>query len=377
VAATDPSRTSASLPGALLAAALALPQLGVTAHAETAPERGYVGFKVLDYLDSQPGTDRIRVKAPALTAMVPVNAHWSVAGTWIVDSISGASPAYHDKAITPMHDRRRAADVAVTHYLPQGTWALGATHSSESDYLSRSLYGVFTRSSDSKNTVWNWGANLSDDRINPTNGLVRNEIKRSVDLLMGVTQVMSSNDLLQGQLGWSQSQGYLSDPYKVLDERPRSRTRQTVLLRWNHHLEDQGATVRTAYRHFQDDWGVRAHTLDLEHIQPLAESWKLSTALRYYSQSAARFYVDAEAGNSPFAPNPAPGARWYSLDQRLSAYGAFTLGGKLSYQLDRDTLVDLKYERYEQRGAWAPGSGSPNLLPFRARSLQWGLTRWF
>ena len=39
------------------------------AHAETAPERGYVTFKMLDYLDSQPGADRIRVRAPALSAL--------------------------------------------------------------------------------------------------------------------------------------------------------------------------------------------------------------------------------------------------------------------------------------------------------------------
>ena len=109
VAATDPSQ---GLSGALLAAALALPHLGMPAHAETAPERGQVSFKLLDYLDSQPGTERIRVKAPALTALVPVNAQWSVTGTWIADSISGASPAYHDKAITPMRDRRQAADDA-------------------------------------------------------------------------------------------------------------------------------------------------------------------------------------------------------------------------------------------------------------------------
>ena len=334
-----------------MAAALALPHLGMPAHAETAPERGQVSFKLLDYLDSQPGTERIRVKAPALTALVPVNAQWSVTGTWIADSISGASPAYHDKAITPMRDRRQAADVSVTHYLPQGTWALGAAHSSESDYLSRSLYGTLSRSSESKNTVWNWGASMSDDRINPTNKVVENEAKRSVDLLMGVTQVLGMNDIVQAQLGWSQSQGYLSDPYKILDERPRSRTRQTLLLRWNHHLENLGATVRSAYRHFQDDWGIRAHTLDLEHVQTLNESWKLSGVTRYYSQSAARFYVDADGSNSPFAPSPAPGARWSSLDQRLSAYGAVTLGAKLTYQVDRDTVVDLKYEHYEQRGA--------------------------
>eukprot|EP01036_Dinobryon_divergens_P046603 gene46603-62329_t len=53
------------------------------AHAETAPERGYVTFKMLDYLDSQPGADRIRVRAPALSALVPLGDKWSLSGTLI------------------------------------------------------------------------------------------------------------------------------------------------------------------------------------------------------------------------------------------------------------------------------------------------------
>jgi len=365
------------LQAALVAAVLALPNLGSVAHAETAPDRGYVGFKVLDYLDSQPGAERIRVKAPAITALVPINAEWSASGTLITDSISGASPAYHSSALTPMHDFRRAFDASLTRYLPQGTWSLGASHSKERDYLSRSLYGSATRSDESKNTVWNWGASYTDDLINPTNHIVTDETKRSVDLIAGVTQVVSANDIVQLNLGWSQSQGYLSDPYKVMDERPHSRIRQTLQTRWNHHLDDTDATLRGAYRYFQDNWGIRAHTFELEHVQPLAEDWKITGGLRYYTQNAARFYVNADGSNGPFAPSPPQGAAWYSMDQRLSGYGAVTLSAKLIYQIDRDTAIDLKYELYEQRAAWAMGAGSPNLLPFRARSVQWGLTHWF
>ena len=367
---------------ALLTAALALPGLGLVAmdaHAETAPERGYVALKVLDYLDSQPGADRIRVKAPALSALVPLGDQWSMTGTLITDSISGASPAYYNAAITPMHDFRRAYDASVTRYLPQGTWSLGASHSKESDYLSRSLYGTVTRSNESKNTTWNLGGGLTRDAINPNNRVVENETKQTVDLLAGVTQVMGINDIAQINLGWSQSQGYLSDPYKVFDERPRSRTRQTVQTRWNHHTDSLGSTERLAYRYFQDSWGIRAHTFDLEHVHPLGEQWKATAALRYHSQNAARFYIESDGSAvGPFGPSIPQGAAYYALDQRLSAYGAVTYGLKLTHQWDANTAIDFKLENYEQRGSWALGTtGSANLLPFKARSLQWGLTRWF
>ncbi|WP_295523710.1 DUF3570 domain-containing protein [Limnohabitans sp. Rim8] len=379
MAATEPS-----LQTALLAAAMALPGLCLVtpiAHAETAPERGYVSFKVLDYLDSQPGAERIRVRAPALSALVPLGDQWSVSGTLITDSISGASPAYHDAAITPLRDFRRAVDASVTHYLPQGTWSLGVSHSKEADYLSRSVYGTGTRSNDSKNTIWNWGLAVSNDDITPLKPIQKlpsgAQTKQTVDLIAGVTQVLSPNDLVQINLGWSQNQGYLSDPYKRLDQRPDSRTRQTLQVRWNHHLEGSGATMRSAYRYFQDSWQIRAHTLDMEHIQPLGEQWKVSSIVRYYSQSAARFYVESDGKISPFGPRITPGLDHQSLDSRLSAFGAITLGFKLTHQLSRDTQIDLKLEHYEQRGRWAMGAGSANLLPFRARSLSWGLTHWF
>ncbi|WP_431476573.1 DUF3570 domain-containing protein [Massilia eburnea] len=65
-----------------------------------------------------------------------------------------------------------------------------------------------------------------------------------------------------------------------------------------------------------------------------------------------------------------------SADQRLSGFGAVTLGVKLAKQLNRDWAVDFKVERYEQRGAWRLfGSGSPGLASMRALSLQIGVTR--
>ena len=87
-----------SLRSLLLGAALALPMIGAT-HAESAPERGLVALKYLDYLDRQPGIDRIRVRAPALSVLAPVGGDWAVGGALISDAISGASPAFHSSGI--------------------------------------------------------------------------------------------------------------------------------------------------------------------------------------------------------------------------------------------------------------------------------------
>lgn len=374
--ATSPSSPSA-LQITLLSAALALPAVH-DAHAESAPERGSVSFKLLDYLDSQPDAERVRVRAPSLGVLVPLGSDWSLSGSVISDGISGASPAYHSTALSKLHDRRRAADVSATRYWSGGSWTLGANISSESDYLSRGLSLQATRDSEDKNTTWSAGLAFSNDAINPSNHVVSNERKRVAEVLVGVTQVLGTHDIAQLNLGYSRGSGYFSDPYKQFDNRPREKNHRTLLARWNHHVDATEGTARLSYRYYADSYGIKAHTFGLEYVQPLPAGWTLTPLLRVYTQSAARFYFDAEAEPGPFGPTPPEGAVYTSADQRVSAFGARTWGIKLAKQLGADWLLDVKFERYGQRAGWRLfGTGSPNLAPFNARMVQIGVSRAF
>lgn len=362
---------------ALMAAALALPAVR-SAHADSAPERASLAFKWLDYKDSQRGEDRIRVRAPSALLVLPLSGDWAVGGTLTSDAISGASPAYHTTAITPMHDKRNALELNATRYFANGSLTLGSSVSRESDYLSRNLSVQGSLADESKNTTWTAGLALGRDRINPSTQIVTNEHKRSTDVLAGVTQVLGTHDIAQLNVGWSSGSGYFSDPYKAMDERPRGRRHTTLLARWNHHFEASSGTLRSSYRYYTDSFGVKAHTLGLEYVQPLTQGWTVTPLLRLYTQTAANFYVDADASTDPFPPNPPADWAHYTEDQRLSAFGARTLGLKLAKQIDANWNVDVKYERYSQRASWTlEGRGSPGLAPFNARSLQLGVSRQF
>ncbi|MCX7174426.1 MAG: DUF3570 domain-containing protein [Proteobacteria bacterium] len=364
-----------SVGASLLTAAMALSGL---VHAENAPERGLISLKHLDYQDSQPGDSRIHIDASAVTVMAPIAGEWSVSGTLTSDGISGASPAYHTTGLTPMHDKRHAIDSEITRYFPDGTLSFGASVSTESDYLSRSVSVTGTKSSEDKNTTWTAGIGLTSDRINPTNGIVVDESKQVTDLLVGVTQVLTSVDIVQLSLGHSWGRGYFSDPYKILDNRPRVHDHSTLMARWNHHFVSTDGTVRFSYRYYSDSGDIKAHTLGAEYVQPLAEGWTVTPLVRLYSQSAANFYIDAEAVPSPFAPSPPADASYYSGDQRVSAFGAHTLGLKLAKKINPDWLVDIKLENYGQRAAWRLfGTGSPYLAAFNYRSVQLGVSRQF
>jgi hypothetical protein len=362
----------------ILSAALMLP--GVQAHAEAPPTNGVISVGYLDYRDSQSGLDRIKVHAPSVSIMAPVAGVWSISGSLVKDDVSGASPRYHTavSGASHMDDDRKAGDVALTRYLDRGSVTVGAAYSTEHDYVSRALSLKGSYESEDRNRTWTAGIGHSDDKIDPVNQIVTNERKRTTNFLLGVTQVLTANDVAQLTLGYDNGSGYFSDPYKAFDNRPRTRYETTLLARWNHHVAATDGITRLTYRYYRDSFGVRGHTLGAEYVQPLKDGWTLTPEVRLYTQSAASFYYDPVYDSKLGAPFPPGynGTGYMSADQRLSGFGAVTLGLKASKQIDKLWSVDAKVSAYQQRGSWRLfHQGSPGLDALRAQTIQIAVNR--
>lgn len=370
------------VPGAMLPAvapALLAAVAPGAAQAETAPEQGLVATKLLDYQDRQPGLKRTHVRAPSAYLLLPIRDEWALEASAVSDSVSGASPRYHTavSGASKQVERRRAGDVKLTRYEPRHSWHVGAAGSDENDFHSLALSGGATLSSEDNNRTYSLAAALTRDRISATNNPGLHERRRTLQLSVGLAQNLSERDVVQGTLSFSRGRGFYDDPYKFPDHRPDHRNQLAAVLRWNHHVESLGASLRSGYRYYGDSFGIRAHTLDVEWVQPLGERIRLTPALRYHSQRAARFYFDPvyDTGlGEPFPPGWTPGTV-ASADQRLSGFGALGLSLKVDVKLDAAWSVDFKIDHYAQRGAWRlGGSGSPGLAPFSARWLQAGLS---
>ena len=362
---------------ALFAAAMALPS-SHSAFAEAAPERGIVSFKYLNYEDSQPDQDRIKVNAYSVTGMAPIAGKWSISTTYTNDSVSGASPDFKPKdfkpiisGASPIKENRQSVDLSLTRYFSNGALTLGSSYSKENDYISRSYSAQQSISTEDKNTTFTLGGSYTTDTINP-NYKDDHTIfydKRVVSGLIGVTRILTKQDIVQCNIGYSRGKGYYSDPYKLYDERPDKRESKTVTTRWNHHFDRQDGTSRISYRYYTDTYGIKAHTFGVEYVQPLPNEWTVTPLVRFYSQTAANFYLPNFSDTGQDLPT------YYSLDQRLSAFGAFTIGLKVEKKIAKDWLVDAKYESYEQRQEWSlSGGGDASIPPFKARSIQLGLS---
>lgn len=367
-----PSRATAQ---ALMAAATGLGLGGPSpAQANPAPTETTVAFKLLDYVDRQPGFRRMAIRAPAVSLVTPLGEQWSVEGSAVTDAISGASPAYYSVADSAqrIEERRNAADARLTRHSAHASASIGVALSSEPDYRSRVLSLGSSFQTPDRNTTFNIGLGHAEDRILPLKRGVRVEShKRVTDGLLGLTQVLSPVDIVQVNLTHARGRGDYSDPYKLFDLRPRSRNQTSVLLRWNHHFRGPEATMRLSARHYRDSFDIRAQTWSAEWVQPVSAAWSVTPLLRMHRQSAASFYAPPDPKDLESLRIPAgviPGRSILSFDQRLSAFDARTLGLRLAWKIDAQWTTDLRVEQYRQRSVETP---------FDARFTHWGVSRTF
>ena len=427
VAATDPSRNRGL--GAIVLSACALPGVMCgTARAEEAPDQAVVEIKVSGYRDAQDKNaginvagaaarqsvqsastvqghatissasggsggggglsglnlgsnllDRIVVTSPSIYALVPLGRQWSAEGSLTVDEISGASPSYYTNSTSfvHFHDRRTGGDAKLTRYFERAAVSLGVASSKESDYTSNALSAGARFSSADQNTTLNVGVGLTRDVSNPNNQLVHDAHKDTNEYQIGLTQALGARDLVQIDYTRSLENGYLNDPYKSFDNRPDRRSANVVQTRWNHWLG--GAALKLGYRYYGDTFGIRSHTFDLALAVPAGGDSRstFTPSLRYYTQGAASFYVNPDATSASY-PAPSDLSGFYSLDQRLSAYGAISVGAKYDWAIDSNWSMDAKLDIYRQQSGFRLiGQGSPGLSPLSAFIWQVGIKRTF
>ncbi len=138
-------------------------------------------------------------------------------------------------------------------------------------------------------------------------GRESSDSKSIVDLLVGVTQVLNRNAILQLNYNYSQSSGYMTDPYKlvsiletaagpdlgeplyhVYENRPDSRSKHAIYAGTKWWL-GEGDLLNVSYRYMTDDWGVDSHTIDLRYRFGMSNDQYIEPHFRYYTQTAADF----------------------------------------------------------------------------------------
>ncbi|HEV8266813.1 MAG TPA: DUF3570 domain-containing protein [Thermoanaerobaculia bacterium] len=289
------------------------------------------------------------------------------------------------------HDTRFA--LALTYQRPltaRSDVDVGVSFSTEYDYTHLGVNGRYGLALNERNTTFALGLAFAHDTVRPVGGTpipfapmlelgdtsnkLGNDSKNVLDVLFGVTQVLGKRTIAELSYSFSRSNGYLTDPYKILsvvdpvtgdpvvgpgipylylfEKRPGERTKQSLFAEVKHRLGRPVLDV--SYRYMTDDWGVRSHTVDFRWRQLIGESWYVQPHLRYYTQSEADFY-------RPYLRNGDPLPQYAAADYRLGKLDGVTLGVKFGRLFTNAREGSVRIEYFRQAGRGPPGAAFGSL----------------
>ncbi len=378
---TEKSRTLS----ALTSAALAIPVAAVSNHvaADAPPTMTEVGYRYSQYQeddlsesdvfnsDSGGSTQRYDINIHQFRVLAPAGDNYSVDATFDYETMSGASPmgtvsdgdggALLVMSGASIEDTRMDLNVKTTRYYESGNASVIGGYSTEDDYEAFNVGLEGEKHINDKLTTLMGGVGYSDDTIEPTQKLgairVTEEDKYTATIFAGIAQVINAESVLQTSINYAYSDGYLSDPYKLIDQRPDSRASIAWNTRYRYYLGSLDAAVHADYRLYTDDWDMVSHTIGFEWHQNIDPNLRVIPSFRYYSQSQADFYK----------PSDMQGLEGdQSSDYRLSPFGAVTFGlSAVAHSYNWKVIVSA--ERYISGGDLALGTVEtehPGLLQY-------------
>lgn len=433
MAATERSKDALS---SLMTAALALPGIQTT----QASDAGYLSQKTdISYHHAQydESGDRMRVRADQLSFRTPMGRTLELSGTYIRDITSGASPVINFLDVrgkphqfletgASIKDHRDIYEATLGHYGAESYQGVKLGFSDEDDYTSRYASVNVRQNVNRRNTTLFASAGYNrDDVWNSYNPSVLLEEpseyhhRQKQEYMLGISQLLDRNSLLQVNLGYSISTGYLSDPYKkayvvdeglldyrglidvagvfktlvgtgvvqflndsgitrllndspavdvpwlssavfglVKDSRPSRREQWTALLRYSLYLTQSDSGLHLDYRYSHDSWHIDSHTLDIQWNKELSSGIMISPGLRYYTQKHAFFY-------QPFYETLRTDG-YVSADYRLAGFGALSRKLSVTAFITSQYKIGLHYEYYDRRYslAWSSNAQGDELDDF-------------
>jgi hypothetical protein len=190
--------------------------------------------------------------------------------------------------------------------------------------------------------------------------------KTTQQYLLGVSQVIDKDSLLQSNITFGYHHGFMNDPYKkvgldtgpggipgfyVREKRPQERFEWAWLNQYVRHFgQFNDAALHLDYRFATNDWGINSHTFEVSWHQPIVDDWQIIPRFRYYSQDSADFYqpvfaVDNAGAIAAVISDKLTSYENYSSDYRLAGFGAFSGGLKLSKEITEiKPLNSLKFQ---------------------------------
>lgn len=286
----------------------------------------------------------ITVQGPSILVQKRIGDHFAVNANYYQDMISSASIDVLLSA-SPYKETRTQKSLGGEYIHGKTTYTAGFINSVEPDYkadtsyysVSQDMFGDLTTVTLSYSRGWD--QIYRDIKVD---GQIVNDPtfhQRADHRVYGfaLTQILTRNLIGTLNYQFSSDQGYLASPYRLIryldpgsavgytlapQVYPGTRTMDAASASLKYYLFYRAA-LTGKYRFYTDSWGIVAHTLQLDYVQPVQHHWTLDGNVRYYRQGKASFYSDL----FPYADY----SNYMARDRELAEFHSITLGLEASY----------------------------------------------
>ena len=163
----------------------------------------------------------------------------------------------------------------------------------------------------------------------------------------------------KGYLGLPFHRVYFNDNSLRVENLPNTRLKIPIGLRLNYFLGGK-IVLRSLYRFYKDDWGLTAHTADLEATYKITPFFSISPFYRFYTQSSIDYFAPYKMHNIQ--------KTFYTSNYDLSKFnsGFFGAGFRFTppdgvFGIKHWNMIELRYGHYNRSTVLAANIISLNL----------------
>ena len=300
--------------------------------------------------------------------------HYTSASSDRIDLKANSSASHADTRIYP------SINWTVENEKKRHTFGIGVSSSSEFDYQSYGANVNFAKKTKDKSGEFTAKIQAYLDKVSL---ILPIELRTSTSGF-GKNYPTAARNTIAGSLSYSQivneklnllfiadaikQDGYLSLPFHRVyftdgtvhqEKLPSSRFKVPLGFRANYFAGDK-VIIRTYYRFYKDDWGIVAHTANIELPIKITPFLSVSPFYRYYTQTAANYFAAYKTHN---AQN-----QFYTSNYDLSHFNTnfFGAGFRIAtptgvFHIKHLSMFELRYGHYARNTGFNANIISMNL----------------
>ena len=192
----------------------------------------------------------------------------------------------------------------------------------------------------------------------------RNSFSASFSLSQVINQKFQASLILEpsyqkGLLATKYQRDYFTDGSMRAETLPDKRYKLPIGLRMNYFLDDR-FVIRTFYRYYMDNWGIRAHTAELEIPVKINSFFSISPFYRYNNQLGTKYFA-------PYGQH-SPSDQYFTSDYDLSTLTSDFYGAGIRFAppkgvfgWQRLNMLELRYGHYSRSTSLVSNIVSLNL----------------